>query len=87
MIRVLPAIIACTVFVALTTLIPMIGYNAIFEKAMDPDPHGVGAFLWMMFAGLLSPFVSFWVSVGFWLWLRQLQRTQSQLSIIDDKKV
>ena len=63
--------IASAVFVVLIGAFPLIAYYFFFNERMHPDPHGVGAFLFILFAIVLSPLFSLLCSAAVWLILRR----------------
>lgn len=61
-----PKVTGCISFFILIIAIPLITYPTFFKERMDPDPHGVGAFLFIIFILIINPFVSLCVSFGIW---------------------
>lgn len=61
--------IASAVFVVLIGALPLIAYYFFFSERMHPDPHGVGAFLFILFSIVLSPLFSLLCSVTLWVML------------------
>ena len=46
---------------------PIISYSMFFQRRMDPDPHGMGAFFFVVFIFVVNPIVAFLGSAAVWL--------------------
>ena len=69
-----PLMTAAVTFVVLIVAIPLITYTTLFKNRMSPDPHGVGAFVFILFVGLINPLISILISICVWLAMRGRSR-------------